>query len=114
MLNVRRKILEAGGEIGKIHGQEKNITTYNLCRMNMLLHKVKSIDFTIFHGDTLTNEWNILQEMNPAKKMEFDAVVANPPFSLKWNPKQELQNDFRFKDYGLAPKNAKAKTKTHF
>ncbi len=44
--------------------------------------------------------------MNPAKKILFEAVVANPPFSYRWQPKDEMQNDFRFKDYGLAPKSA--------
>ena len=72
--------------IGKIYGQEKNITTYNLARMNMLLHGVKDSEFEIFHGDTLLNDWDILNEMNPAKKIEFDAIVANPPFSYRWEP----------------------------
>jgi type I restriction enzyme M protein len=49
--------------IGKIYGQEKNITTYNLARMNMLLHGVKDSEFEIFHGDTLTNDWDMLREM---------------------------------------------------
>jgi type I restriction enzyme M protein len=44
----------------------------------------------------LTNEWDILSETNPAKKMHFDAIVANPPFSLRWNPTEELTKDFRF------------------
>lgn len=106
LLNVRRKTISSGGTIGKIYGQEKNITTYNLARMNMLLHGVKDTEFEIYHGDTLTNDWYILREMNPAKKMEFDAVVANPPFSLKWTPNEAMAEDFRFKDYGLAPKSA--------
>ena len=72
--------------IGKIYGQEKNITTYNLARMNMLLHGVKDSEFEIFHGDTLTNDWDMLRETNPAKKPKFDAVVANPPFSYRWEP----------------------------
>lgn len=92
--------------IGKIYGQEKNITTYNLARMNMLLHGVKDTEFEIHHGDTLLNDWDILNEMNPAKKMEFDAVVANPPFSYRWEPNEALGEDFRFKNYGLAPKSA--------
>lgn len=106
LLNVRDKIKKAGGTIGKIFGQENNITTYNLARMNMLLHGVKDTEFDIFHGDTLLNQWDILNQMNPAKKMEFDAIVANPPFSLKWEPTEVLGEDFRFKNYGLAPKSA--------
>ncbi|MBN1225246.1 MAG: type I restriction-modification system subunit M [Candidatus Aminicenantes bacterium] len=104
LLNVRKQIGPDG--IGKIYGQENNITTYNLARMNMLLHGVKDSEFEIFHGDSLKNEWDILKEANPARKLEFDAVVANPPFSLRWEPGEELAQDFRFKDYGLAPKSA--------
>jgi type I restriction enzyme M protein len=104
LLNVRNQLGKHG--VGKIYGQEKNITTYNLARMNMLLHGVKDTEFHIHHGDTLLNDWDILNEMNPAKKMEFDAVVANPPFSLRWEPTDALGEDFRFKNYGLAPKSA--------
>jgi type I restriction enzyme M protein len=78
LLNVRHRIKEAGGTIGKIYGQEKNITTYNLARMNMLLHGVKDTEFEIHHGDTLLNDWDILRELNPAKKPLFDAIVARP------------------------------------
>ena len=102
LLNVRKRMGPHG--IGKIYGQEKNITTYNLARMNMLLHGVKDSEFEIYHGDTLTNDWDLLRETNPAKKPQFDAVVANPPFSYRWDPNQALGKDVRFKNYGLAPK----------
>ena len=104
LLNVRHQMGVHG--IGKIFGQEKNVTTYNLARMNMLLHGVKDSEFEIFHGDSLLNEWDILAEENPAKKLHFDAVVANPPFSYRWQPTEVLGENFRFKDYGLAPKSA--------
>lgn len=104
LLNVRKRMGAHG--IGKIYGQEKNITTYNLARMNMLLHGVKDSEFEIYHGDTLTNDWDILREMNPAKKPYFDAVVANPPFSYRWEPNEAMGEDVRFKNYGLAPKSA--------
>ena len=104
LLNVRKRMGPHG--IGKIFGQESNITTYNLARMNMLLHGVKDTEFEIFHGDTLENEWDMLREMNPAKKPTFDAVVANPPFSLRWDPTDAMGDDVRFKNYGLAPKSA--------
>ncbi len=104
LLNVRRLMGQHG--IGKIYGQEKNITTYNLARMNMLLHGVKDSEFDIFHGDTLLNEWDMLRETNPAKVPKFDAVVANPPFSYRWEPSEALGEDIRFKNYGLAPKSA--------
>ncbi len=106
LLNVRTRIKDNKGSIGKIYGQEKNITTYNLARMNMLLHGMKDTEFEIFHGDTLENHWPLLNERNPSKKTEFDAIVANPPFSLRWEPNDILAEDFRFKSYGLAPKSA--------
>src|SRR5262245_35055086 len=104
LLNVRRRMGPHG--IGKIFGQEKNITTYNLARMNMLLHGVKDSEFEIYHGDSLTNDWDMLRETNPAKIPKFDAVVANPPFSYRWEPTEALGEDVRFKNYGLAPKSA--------
>ena len=104
LLNVRKRM--GPHAIGKIYGQEKNITTYNLARMNMLLHGVKDTEFEIFHGDTLSNDWEMLRELNPAKKPAFDAIVANPPFSYRWEPTEVLADDVRFKNHGLAPKSA--------
>src|SRR5476649_1323290 len=102
ILNVRHRMGPHG--IGKIYGQEKNITTYNLARMNMLLHGVKDTEFEIYHGDTLTNDWDFLREMNPAKKPAFDVVVANPPFSYRWDTGEDMSEDMRFKAHGVAPK----------
>ncbi len=104
LLNVRRRMGPHG--ISKIYGQEKNITTYNLARMSMLLHGVKDSEFEIFHGDTLTNDWDMLRETNPAKMPRFDAVVANPPFSYRWEPSDAIGEDVRFKNHELAPKSA--------
>lgn len=106
LLNVRRHITEAGGTVGMTYGQEKNVTTYNLARMNMLLHGVKDSEFHIHHGDTLVNDWELLTDPNPANRPKFDAVVANPPFSYRWTPKDETSKDARFKDHGVAPKSA--------
>lgn len=104
LINVKKHL--EPNSISQIYGQEKNITTYNLARMNMLLHGFKDSEFQIFHGDSLLNDWDILNEMNPAKKLKCDAVVANPPFSYRWEPNDTLAEDFRFKSYGLAPKSA--------
>ena len=106
LLNVRHRMKKAGGTIGKIYGQEYNVTTYNLARMNMLLHGVKDTEFEIYHGDTLTNAWDFLRETNPAKRPQFDAVVANPPFSYRWEPTDAISEDMRFKSHGVAPKSA--------
>ncbi|MCY3615743.1 MAG: type I restriction-modification system subunit M [Bacteroidetes bacterium] len=104
LLNMRKRMGPRG--IGRIYGQEKNITTYNLARMNMLLHGVKDTEFEIYHGDTLTNDWQMLRETNPMKKPYFDAVIANPPFSYRWNPSEAMGEDVRFKNYGLAPRSS--------
>ncbi|MBD8544820.1 type I restriction-modification system subunit M [Oxalobacteraceae sp. CFBP 8761] len=106
LLNIRHRMKDAGGSIGKIYGQEYNVTTYNLARMNMLLHGVKDTEFEIYHGDTLTNAWDFLRETNPAKKPQFDAVVANPPFSYRWDPTDTISEDMRFKNHGVAPRSA--------
>jgi len=102
LLRVKRE----ADHVDKIYGQELNRTTYNLARMNMLLHGVKDTEFEIFHGDTLTNDWDMLRELNPAKKPSFDAIVANPPFSYRWETTDAMGDDVRFKNHGLAPKSA--------
>ncbi|MDI9349990.1 MAG: type I restriction-modification system subunit M [Candidatus Symbiobacter sp.] len=104
LLSVRKHLKNTPG--AKIFGQESNITTFNLARMNMLLHGVNDTLFEINHGDSLNNDWEILSDPNPAHKMKFDAVVANPPFSYKWDHTEQLAHDPRFKDYGLAPRSA--------
>lgn len=112
LINVKKHIDKINEEnnsnikISHIYGQENNITTYNLARMNMILHGIKDNEFEIFHGDTLANEWGIFSEKNPAKKIECDIVVANPPFSLIWEHKDDIRDDFRFAGYGLAPRSA--------
>lgn len=85
------------GNADTIYGQEKNPTTFNLARMNMLLHGVKYKDFTIENGDTL--------EADAFPDREFDAVVANPPFSAQWSAAEKYNSDDRFSKAGaLAPK----------
>ena len=86
-----------GGNADAIYGQEKNPTTFNLARMNMLLHGVKYKDFKIENGDTL--------EADEFGEQQFDAVVANPPFSAEWSADNKFNNDDRFSKAGvLAPK----------
>lgn len=82
------------------YGQEINLTTYNLCRINMYLHDINYEKFSIAHGDTLTDPAHWDDE-------PFDAIVSNPPYSINWegdaNPL--LINDPRFSPAGvLAPK----------
>lgn len=83
---------------GKLLGQEKSTSTYNMARMNLFLHGVKYKDFQIENGNTLIdNKFKDLAE-------KIDLVVANPPFSVDWKP-EELKEDPRFRDYPkMAPK----------
>ena len=77
--------------------EEKNPTTYNLARMNMLLHGIKFSNFRIENGDTL--------EADAFGDTQFDAVVANPPFSAEWSAADKFNNDDRFSKAGrLAPR----------
>ena len=92
-------LLRIGNEANVRHyyGQELNSTTYNLARMNMLLHEVSFQDFDIELGDTL--------EHPHFGDMRFEAVVANPPYSTNWSADAKFLDDERFSSYGkLAPK----------
>ena len=92
LLRVKRE----ASSVGKIYGQEMNRTTYNLARMNMILHGVHYADFEIMQEDTLEHPQHT--------HLKFDAIVANPPFSAKWSASPLFMNDDRFAQYGkLAP-----------
>lgn len=84
-------------KVADFYGQEMNQTTYNLARMNMLLHDVKYEDFDIQQGDSLENPMHL--------GMKFEAIVANPPFSANWSADKHFLDDERFSAYRrLAPK----------
>jgi type I restriction enzyme M protein len=83
-------------------GQEINITTYNLCRINMILHDINYADFSVAHGDTLIDPSPEHWDIEP-----FEAIVSNPPYSIHWPGDSDplLINDPRFSPAGvLAPK----------
>jgi len=93
LLRVAKEVEDVAG----FYGQESNPSTYNLARMNMILHDVHYSRFDIQQDDTLETPHHIEQR--------FDAVVANPPFSADWSASQLHLTDERFADYGkLAPK----------
>jgi type I restriction enzyme M protein len=93
LLRVKRE----ASHVDKIYGQELNRTTYNLARMNMILHDVHYADFDIRQEDTLENPQH--------RDIRFDAIVANPPFSAHWSASQLHMSDDRFSVYGkLAPR----------
>ena len=84
-------------EVAAFYGQESNPTTYNLCRMNMIMHDVHYKKFDIKNEDTLERPQHIDQR--------FEAIVANPPFSAEWSASPLFMSDDRYAPYGrLAPK----------
>lgn len=90
----------------KFYGQEKNTTTYNLARMNLMMHGVSFNNMTLSNADTLESDW---PDGVDAKGIDhprvFDAVVANPPYSAHWDNDDTKLKDPRFKEYGkLAPR----------
>lgn len=89
----------------KYYGQELNTTTYNLARMNLMMHGVSYNNMTLRNADTLESDWpDGLDEKGIDQPRRFDAVVANPPYSAKWDNNETKLKDPRFKDYGkLAP-----------
>ena len=92
-------LLRVGKEtkVASYYGQEFNSTTYNLARMNMLLHGISFKHFDIKNGDTLEHPMHV--------NMKFEAIVANPPYSAKWSADPKFLEDERFSAYGkLAPK----------
>src|ERR1035437_333276 len=83
-------------EVSNFYGQEMNRTTYNLARMNMILHDVHYRKFDIKQEDTLEHPQHL--------GMQFEAIVANPPFSAEWSANPLFTSDDRFSQYGkLAP-----------
>lgn len=89
------------------YGQEKNTATYNLTRMNLLLHGVRPAKMTIRNGDTLSHDWPEDPE-KPNEGVQFDAVVMNPPYSVKnWNRSGLKVSDPRFEIAGTLPPDSK-------
>ena len=81
------------------HGQELNTTTYNLARMNLILHNVEKTQMRLRNADTLDEDWPI------DEPFLFNAVVMNPPYSANWSADDKFMSDIRFETFGkLAPK----------
>lgn len=107
LLTVRDEIPN-GRQKGRVrfYGQELNTTTYNLARMNLMMHGVDYGNMTLRNADTLAMDWpDGLDQDGVDRPHFFDAVVANPPYSQKWDADSSKLKDPRFKDYSaLAPK----------
>lgn len=97
MLNIRRYLMNPNQV--HYHGQELNTTTFNLARMNLILHGVDKARMNLNNGDTLDADW-------PTEEPhQFDSVVMNPPYSAKWSAADKFLSDQRFERFGkLAPK----------
>ncbi len=93
-------LLQVGqyANVRKYYGQELTSSTYNLARMNMMLHGIRVQNFEIINVDTLEDDSRL-------GDLKFDVQVANPPYSAKWSADLRFYNDERYSDYGkLAPK----------
>lgn len=106
LLLTVQKELPNGDEEGSVefYGQELNTTTYNLARMNLMMHGVNYRNMELKRADTLDSDWPFDEKDGTQIPLKFDAVVANPPYSQKWDTKSvDREKDIRFKGYGVAP-----------
>lgn len=107
LLTVGKHLTEDERKSLHYYGQEKNTATYNLTRMNLLLHGVRPEKMTIRNGDTLAEDWPEDPE-RPNEGVLFDAVVMNPPYSVKnWNQNELKVTDPRFEIVGILPPDSK-------
>ncbi|OFD42200.1 N-6 DNA Methylase [Bacillus mycoides] len=106
LLLTVQKELPNGDEEGSVefYGQELNTTTYNLARMNLMMHGVNYRNMELKRADTLDADWPFAEKDGAQIPLKFDAVVANPPYSQNWDTKDvDREKDTRFKGYGVAP-----------
>lgn len=90
----------------KYYAQELKENTYNLTRMNLIMRGIIPDNIKVRNGDTLKEDWPDFEEDNPVDTYEplyVDAVTSNPPYSQRWDP-DNMENDPRYADYGVAPK----------
>lgn len=107
LLTVKKHLKEDVQKDLNYYGQEKNTATYNLTRMNLLLHDVRPEKMSVKNGDTLSEDWPE-DPSRPAEGVLFDAVVMNPPYSLaNWNKSNLKVSDPRFEIAGVLPPDSK-------
>ncbi|CUL07055.1 type I restriction-modification system subunit M [Listeria monocytogenes] len=107
LLTVKKHLKEDIQKDLNYYGQEKNTATYNLTRMNLLLHGVRPEKMSVKNGDTLSEDWPE-DPSRPAEGVLFDAVVMNPPYSLaNWNKSNLKVSDPRFEIAGVLPPDSK-------
>lgn len=107
LLTVNKHLDKEAQKELKYYGQEKNTATYNLTRMNLLLHGVRPDKMTIKNGDTLAHDWPE-DPAKPNEGVQFDGVVMNPPYSVSnWNKAELKVSDPRFEIAGTLPPDSK-------
>lgn len=108
LINIGKSVAKYISGDGKIdyYAQELKENTFNLTRMNLVMRGIKPANINVRNGDTLEDDWPFFEENDKEKTYELirvDAVVSNPPYSQKWDPKDK-EFDPRYKDFGVAPK----------
>lgn len=108
LINIGKSAAKYISGDGKIdyYAQELKENTFNLTRMNLVMRGIKPANINVRNGDTLEDDWPFFEENKKETTYELvkvDAVVSNPPYSQKWDPKDK-EFDLRYKDFGVAPK----------
>lgn len=108
LINIGKSAAKYISGEGKIdyYAQELKENTFNLTRMNLVMRGIKPANINVRNGDTLEDDWPFFEENQKEKTyrlVKVDAVVSNPPYSQKWDPKNK-EFDLRYKYYGVAPK----------
>ena len=108
LLNIGRSVAKHIDDTDnvKYYAQELKQNTYNLTRMNLVMRGIKPSNIQTRNGDTLEDDWPFFEDNDPVgtyNPLYLDAVVSNPPYSQKWDPKHK-ENDARFSRFGVAPK----------
>ena len=108
LINIGKSAAKYISGDGKIdyYAQELKENTFNLTRMNLVMRGIKPANINVRNGDTLEDDWPFFEENKKETTYELvkvDAVVSNPPYSQKWDPKDK-EFDPRYKNFGVAPK----------
>lgn len=104
LLNIGQAVERRSGREGRIryYAQELKQDAYNLTRMNLVMRGLEASNIVTRRGDSLDQDWPMIDKYNNYNLLRVDAVVSNPPYSAKWD-REQAQSDPRFAGYGLAP-----------
>ncbi|WP_068169849.1 type I restriction-modification system subunit M [Rothia sp. ND6WE1A] len=104
LLNIGQAVERRAGRVGSIryYAQELKQDAYNLTRMNLVMRGMEASNIVTRRGDSLDQDWPMIDKYDNYNLLRVDAVVSNPPYSAKWD-RDQAQSDPRFTEYGLAP-----------